>query len=432
MTIKKENIEWLIIIGGLWVSFFNIFTFLLFLVSLLLLLLQKEVGALKILNIITLRSIANPGIAVRINQYEAVKWIIVLGVSVYLALGYTKLKDEEIKKINPIIFWVLIYSLYSILASLYSSTLPTLATFKVISYTLPFLGVLIGVLRTYNTFNWIDWLYKLFALLVIVSIPFLKLPVGYLRNGHAFQALTQQPNTFGIFLVLFIALILTKYSYEQFKYTFYFYGLLALSVYFIILSESRTAFISAIILIMIFFFFKNTNRVKKIIIFNFVGVGLILYIVLNQNAFTFFNEFLMKGQESGDMLVSREDQIERLMNNFYRDPLFGSGFGVPVTRYKSFSFSFKSAIEPGNLFLAVLSYGGVIGFIFFILYMGKILVSSIKYYQYQIYLFLATVLVSMGEMIFFSTNNMAVWLYMFLAIYIIYIPKKFLNLQLEN
>ena len=133
-------------------------------------------------------------------------------------------------------------------------------------------------------------------------------------------------------------------------------------------------------------------------------------------------DFLAKGNEDivESVIASRGGLTESLLENFYSKPLIGTGFAVPVLPYRSYVISTEFVVEPGNLFFAVLSYGGTIGFILFCYFMGTILCSNRQYFKELIYLPLATILVTMGEMIFFSSNNMGPFLYMFLAVYAFY------------
>ena len=425
LIIKKETIEWIILCLVLAFSFINYITLLISLISLIILLFvlkQKEIGSIKLINIIALRTIINPGIAVGIDYYQNFKWIILLLSSFYLISKYKKLEGSQILKIKRIVITAFVFALYNILASLIFSTLPIVAIFKVISYILVFLGVLIGVACTSSRFNWINWLYKMFLTVIIVSAPLILFPVGYLRNGHSFQGITNQPNMFGIILTLFIGLIFTKIQYSNQKKHLKEYILLSLVFYFIILSKSRTAFITSLILLILFVFFSNISKIKKIFVIDLIGIILIIYTILNQNVFNFIKEFFLKGQN--DFFYSRKLQVEGLMSNFLRNPLFGSGFAVPVTPVRIFSFSVEYVMEPGNLLLAVLSYGGVIGFTLFIIYISKILWSNKSNIRYQCYLPISTILTSMGEMVFFSSNNIGVWIYMYLAVYVLYEPNK--------
>ncbi|KAA0548461.1 O-antigen ligase family protein [Bacillus sp. BGMRC 2118] len=415
-TIRKSTVEWLIIISLLIFSFINNYTLLISLLFSLLLLRQKEIGAIKILNLVTFRTIINPGIAIDIAHWQSLKWGILFVCSIYLIKAYFKLDAIPRRKVRKITNLVLIFMIYNVITALIYSTLPTIAIFKLFSYVLIFLGVLIGISYTNNKFNWINWSFKLFTALMMFSLPMVIFPIGYLRNGHAFQGLTNQPNMFGIVAALSIAIILTAFQTRRIKYRlFTLLTVLPITMYMIILSKSRTAFLTGCILFLIYIFIIKFNRFLKVISINILVVLIIVFVLLENTTLNYLIEFIYKGQSN--LLFSRENQVAVLMNNFLMNPWFGNGFAVPVTPYRSFSFSTEYVVEPGNLILSILSYSGIIGFMIFVLYIIRIFLINIMQFSQYCYLPVAAILISMGEMVFFSSNNIGIWCYMFISMY---------------
>ena len=147
---------------------------------------------------------------------------------------------------------------------------------------------------------------------------------------------------------------------------------------------------------------------------NFIGLSLIVYLFLDKQILQDIKLFFYKDQDN--ILSSRINQIDGLVSNFMRNPWFGSGFAVPVTPFRTFAFNSKYVVEPGNLILSVLSYGGIMGLIFFLIYMFSIFREILKNFSQTVFLFLSPILVSMGEMVFFSSNNIGIWCYTFIAI----------------
>ena len=133
----------------------------------------------------------------------------------------------------------------------------------------------------------------------------------------------------------------------------------------------------------------------------------------------YLNEFIYKYEGSEDnIFYSRESQIEEMMDNIAASPILGNGFGVPRLNFTSYTLSYTFFLEPGNLVLAILSYSGIIGTIFFVVMLGNILLANAKRNNVVLILPIATILTSMGEMVFFSINSMAIWLYAFWGIYL--------------
>ena len=125
-------------------------------------------------------------------------------------------------------------------------------------------------------------------------------------------------------------------------------------------------------------------------------------------------DFIYKGRSVGELLYSREGQIARYMEKFTAHPAFGSGFMVPQNSAgRSFELSFELSIEPGNLIIALLGDLGIVGALLFFVPYGALLKHMDKR---KLSLFLLPFIVSMGEMIFFSTNNIAILYYVLFAV----------------
>lgn len=418
ITINKKKIVYLPVLLLFVVSLFNNIGLLLFMLLLFYYGLKSSLNAIKVLNIITLRSVLNPGLAISISQFELLKWLLLFVCAGRLIIDYFKIEEKD--KLNKILFPVVLYLIYSALSSFIFSNLPIVALMKIVSYGFIFIGVLIGIYNTINYFDWIDWIYKQLLLIVIFSIPLIPFEVGYLVNEISFQGITNQPNMFGIILVLFIAVNIVMLQLHKHKSAIIGHLLNILSFFLIWLTNSRTSLISALVLIIVFLFLSNLDLLKK-------GLGLIaisffsLFILINTNIFSEFQRFLFKGAD--DLLYSRAGQVSTLTGSIEANPLFGTGFAVPVLPYRSYAISTKFIVEPGNLILSVLAYGGLIGFVLFSIYMLNIILSNKKNFRSLIYLPLSSIMISMGEMVFFSSNNIGPWLYMFIGIYAFYKKK---------
>lgn len=414
--IKKETLEWIVVWSLMFFSFISNITLLISMLLLILFFQQNEIGVIKILNIVTLRTIINPGISVNIGNFQNFKWVIIFICSFYLLLSYRKIDREKKIDLNKVLISILTFTIYSIISSFFFSTLPIVAIFKLMSYIIVFIAIIIGVVNTSQQFNWIKWMYKMLGTLFIISIMVITLPIAYLRNGHAFQGFVNHPNMFGIIGALFIAIIMTRVQLKEYNNLLKVFLEIVTAMYMIFLSKSRTGLIASIILLLILMIFSKINTNKKVIIFSLSSIILGIHLFLVSDLFVFFKEFLYKGNQS--ILFSRINQVNSLMSNFYRSPFWGSGFAVPVTSYRTYIYSVNYIVEPGNLILAVLSYTGIVGFILFVNYMCIILYINRHRMKNYIFLFLTPILISMGEMVFFSSNNIGIWCYMFYAIYI--------------
>lgn len=417
LVITKKSIEYLAITFLFLLSFLHPISLLIFFLLLFLLLFQKEIGAIKILNLLTLRSVINPGIAVGFESLGSAKLIAILIISLYLNLAYLKLDSVNKRRVNYVLPGILLYYIYNIGVALFQSSLPIVAILKATSYTVCFTGVVVGVAYTYMKFNWLKWVTNLFILLALSSIVMFTLPEGYMINGVAFQGITNQPNMFGILMVMLIGAFLAYATIKENMNIIYFITILSLGFFMILASESRTSLLSSIFLLIIYYIVSNF---KKATYFRaaIIPALSVIFIFIISKTYSFFIEFMVKGQTTETFFVSRENQIGNLLLNFEKNPILGNGFSVPVLPTRTYSFDLGYLVEPGNLFLSVLSYSGVMGFLIFLFYMVRLFWLGKKNISSNIYLFLAPILISMGEMVFFSSNSIGVWCYMFLALYV--------------
>lgn len=377
----------------------------------------RAVGATKVLMLLAYRSIVNDAVFYTISGMQSIKWIVMFGISAYILFGFNMPRKKEYIKLSKVYIWMGLFTLYIIVDSFLVSSLPIISIFKFFSYIFVFAAILKGMAMTYYRVDWIKWLEKLLASMVILSIPFYGMSAGWL--GDLFKGFTNQPNMFGIVIVLFITLlVINLFQLKQGRYIRI--AMIILSFVLIFLSGSRTGFISAVVIVILGIFFSKMRTFNKLaILITLLGMS---YFVISANGSIgeYFSEFIYKYDASsttGSLLYSRESQIEELVNNFSSSPIFGIGFATPKLEFVSYTFSYTFFMEPGNLVLAILSYSGIIGTALFVVMLLSIVLSNYKPNNVLVLLPIATIMVSMGEMVFFSSNSMAIWLYAFWGIY---------------
>lgn len=391
-------------------SFFNSYLYLawIVIVPLALVLTGKSKGALDALIFITCRGVLNLGIVSSLPEnMSLVRWAIIFALSIYLLACKTNLQNLPFFHTN---LRIVLFAIYAIFAAWIVSSYPVTASFKVISYVVPFLAIIKGVSNT-KDINWIKKISNLIGFLLIVGIPLFVLPVGYLRNGNSFQGLFNHPNMMGIMVALFIGVFLAKEKIFSLKSLIVVIGCIILEYF----SKSRTGMFTILLIWILFIVTQQIKLSRKIemilLIVLLVGVLIIFF-----DSFTsILTGFIYKGNNEG-ILISRETQIEKNILRFQESPIFGTGFNVPyLYGYRSYSFSFDLVTENGNLILAVLADTGLIGVFFWLLAYGTIFWIGQKE---QLILFFTPIIVSFGEMAFFSTNSIAILFYFFFAIYI--------------
>lgn len=377
---------------------------------------HRAAGATKILMLLAYRSIVNDAMFYAISGMQSIKWGVMFGISAYILFGF-KIPSEKKRKLSKVYPWMGIFAVYIVMDSFLVSSLPIISIFKFFSYAFVFVAILKGIALTYYNVDWINWLEKLLASMVILSIPLYGTSGAWL--GNLFKGFTNQPNMLGIVLVLFVTLlVINLFQLETGRYIRV--GMVALSFALIFLSGSRTGFISALIIVILGISLAKMRIYNKVaVLILLIGMAL-LVINTNGTIGEYLNEFIYKydaSSTSGSLLYSRESQIEELVSNIASNPILGIGFATPRLDFVSYTFSYTFFMEPGNLVLAIMSYSGILGTMLFVAMLLSIIFSNYKHNNILILLPVATIIVSMGEMVFFSSNSMAIWLYAFWGIY---------------
>lgn len=401
-------------------SFINHITLIIFLLSLLFFFSQKEIGAFKIILLVSLRGIINPGLAISFTGFLSyLKYLYLFLPSLYLLLHSNLIKSAKNKNINTILILYCILTIYITVQSMLFSTYPIVSIFKYLLYAFVFVSIIIGFSNT--NIQEILIYFRVWLLLIFVfSLPLFFSKIGFLRNGRAFQGLINHPNIYGVFCTLLLSVILVS-NYESNGFAIKsIYTLI--SLFCIYMSQSRTAMFSALIIILSYIFCSDKINLNiKISVFLMISFSIpIIFVVPKINGF--ISKFFLKGYTN--IFFSRSGQIQSFIDKMNANALFGTGFLTPfIPNTQNFSFSFDYVVEDGNIFLATLGYVGIIGlFIFVCIYSFIFSRNSEKKYYI---LFLAPILISFGEMTFFSTNNMACLFYICYGIYFYaYKPKE--------
>ena len=369
---------------------------------------KKSQGAIIAFLWIQLRSLMNPGIAVSISSVAILKWLCIFYLSIYLLVLF-RYKSRAYLKILP---YFVFFALYLVIVQFFVSSYPIVSLFKIIAWIIPFLAIVKGITAN-SAINWIYMINRLLGILIFGSLLTIPFNFAYLRNGHALQGLLNHPNMFGIVIVLFLAGWMFEHKNKLSLATIVVAGLSFILIY---LSESRTSLISAVILCFAYIFFSNIRCGIKIIILILLLIAG-LFIIFTENSIkNIIVEFLLKGGTGfSDIVNSREDQISANISRYLENPILGTGFSVPYVKgVISYSFSFDLIVENGNIIFALLGDIGILGSLFFLFCYARILFLG---KPSSFVLFLAPFLICLGEMVFFSTNNLAPLLYMFFAIY---------------
>lgn len=420
-TISQENPNKLqsfdkAIIGLFFISFVNSLTLLAFLAVLCFYFQSKVQGAVKILFWITTRGILSSVVAIPFSgPTQYVKYILLFAASGYILFA-VKIKGlPDYRKLKSVLSWLVLFSLYTSIVTFFNSSYPTTSIFKVLSFSVPFAAVLVGVAATYLKISWMHYMGKIITILFALSLVMLPFDRFRIVNND-FQGIFNHVNICGIIAALYISILL--YTNRQ-KKTVWFYVWLLLVIIMEYSTKSRTGMLIMLLCILVGFLVSKQNIALKLIslICGILLLFIFVFVFKDQlsGLFVGINDFLYKGNAES-IMGSRESLLEMAMLKFDNHPVLGAGFMVPYhVGFRTFSFSFDLIAEPGNLFWSLLGDTGVIGLILFVSMMMNILLRG---YQKNLILFVAAMGVTLGEMVFFSSNNMAILLYLMIGVYL--------------
>lgn len=395
---------------------------LVYFVALLCFLRQGIVGCVKGLLIITVRGLLSTAVGVSIaGPAQMGKWLLIFVFSLYILYFQrsNQVDFNQLRIINMLKLLIWIFAVYNIVASFISGSYPIVSAFKVVSFVIPFTAIIIGVNVTQKKIDWSEYCYLILSPFIVFSA--VTIPFGNFKIvNDSFQGVINHPNLFGVFGAIYICFLLysnfstKKQSGLDWKRIV----LLILTLVMIYFSQSRTGMFSSLTIIIIYLLTMNLeSKVKLVIGLIIVGVVAVCYFIIDDSAFASIieqiNTFIYK-RDTDDVLQSRLGQIDASKIKYEANQLLGSGFGVPYEPLvRSFTFSLNLTYEAGNLFISILGDSGIIGLALFIVYMGYILFNS---NPKKWILFFTPIVISLGEMAFFATNNIAIFYYIMLGI----------------
>lgn len=364
-------------------------------------------GCLKSLIFLSVRTILNTAIAApfsSLNQY--IKLFLIVICSFYIFFAPKKCNTVDRINRNNIILFLVLFCIEMSSGSILNGSYPLTSCFKIFLFGISFSAVTVAFSCTKDKEQYTQLVTKMLMTIVILSIPVYFLP-QFMTINSSFQGMFNHPNMAGIMFALFLAYFI---NYDKFNSN---YGviLIVTTIILIYFTNSRTGMISAFLAIILSI--PIIRKSDKRYIYILGGICLLIFIIFNHaEIMQMINDFIFKGHE-GDILYSREGQQEIFQVKFNAHKLLGSGFAVPFDPdLRDWSFNMSLQNEPGNIIWAILGDAGIFGIICFALLIGYILISG-----KNISMLVVPIVISFGEMVFFSANNMSILLYILIAAY---------------
>ncbi len=343
------------------------------------------------------------------------KWALIFIFSLYMLFPKQPLKKNVI--VSDVQILIFVFMIYNILTGIVTSSFPTVAAFKSISYAIPFCAIISVVSATCKDFDWINYLYKLLTPVMIASA--VTIPFGYFKIvNDSFQGVINHPNLFGIVGAIYIVTALYIMIDKPERTNWKVFLMIAIAFVMVYLSESRTGMFSAALSLIVYFVSVTSSMRIKIVA---VLVGLIFIFAANSVTNpAAYNEFLgeveqfIYKRETDNIMESREELMEASKEKYENNRMLGSGFAVPYYEgFIDYKLSLNLTYESGNLPTAVLGDCGWFGSV---LFWGYLLYIFCHTKRKNLILFFLPIIVSFGEMAFFATNNVAIYYYLFYGI----------------
>lgn len=387
-----------------------------FYVSLLLYWRYGVEGYIKSLILVTARGILSVAVAA-VPGLSMFRWVIILGASLLTLLSAIP-ENEDVAKYSKVALATILFSVVVAFSSLMNSSYPITSIFKVISFSLPFLAIIKGVSSTKNFCKWNDYFTLFFGSLFAISV--LLIPFSRFRiTNSSFQGVFNQVNMFGIVAALFITAVLeSDYFRKRTKIR-----TLAIILTFVMLflSASRTGMFTAIAVVLVYFLFGEKASSNKLLFYVILIIlsGLLFVSIQSEISSSIQQtiiDFVYKGNSS-DILASRQGQLALYQKKYEANKLLGTGFMVPYVQGEvNYHLNFNLIVEPGNIIWTLLGDNGIIGTIAFAILVLTIFAQG---RMSRLYILVGALMINMGEMVFFSSNNMSILIYFLIAIYMI-------------
>lgn len=370
-------------------------------------------GCIKALVLIAIRTPLNTVLAVPVGSLQPLKWLEIFAFCGYLFLGYRFVFQKYQRSIGNVTIALIGFIVIAIIGSLFNASYPITAVFKLVSYFIATEAIMVGVMSSYRPQKYIYFFVKIMTPLMVIS--FFTIGISRLRVVNmSFQGVFNHPNMMGIMGAIYICFyILYRKFYKRGNIVF-----IIMTLVMIYFAESRTGMASAVLTLVLGYksIISEKYRRYSLLIMIVAAVG----IMCSWNSVTTVtNEFIFK-HDSTELFSSREGQIENYQTKFSAHPLLGSGFAVPYDpAIKDFTLNTTLQVEPGNLAWAVIGDTGIMGTALFCLYLLCIFFSTYESKWGKIILYVVPLVVSMGEMAFFSVNSIAPLYYLMFALYMV-------------
>ncbi len=349
--------------------------------------------------------------------------------------------------------FLLAFVFYTVLSSIFVSWLPIVSLTKVLTYTVIVLIAYLGVKLKGR--DWQQTLTTFGVVILLLSLPLVVMPLGYVRNGYEFQGILNHPQAYGVIMSILMAAALGRWLFGPGKkLKFWQLVILLLMGATIVLSGARTGYFALFLALIVTLPLAREARMSFVrLAFNpityFWLAGVIAYLgivqpvrefqkVIFEREISAYAPYALpinpRASAFAHLFASRINLISLSWNNFLHSPILGNGFGLPSVRVGQDAVTTIGGLpvsipyQKGFIGTAVLEEVGVI---------GLLLLLALIFSQYwSIYksrnagallLFFTVIFVNMGEYIYFASGGIGLLAHIAVAVALVSAEKTIAN-----
>lgn len=347
-------------------------------------------------------------------------------IPILICLLFSLLKyDGHINKLS-------LYALASVILYLPSALLSDyllISGFKLINFA----ACLIGICLVFGDKEVIlrsDSLIKVFRFITFITMFIYLLKLGYTRNETGFSGVFSHPQVGGTFYALcFIYEVFWRRVNKSVKRysTWISWVFIGLNIFFTLQSESRTAFISALLVMILFIVWSLTSSTFNLTYYHLITIACVFFIslfyidtILNYLDYVLSKSGRVEGGVISSLESSRGALVASSLQNFICNPIFGIGFQVSNGLFGSYPMEINywnglpvgASVEKGVFYSGLLEEVGLVGLLGFILFFFIYFIKYLNSYFISTLIVLFALFSNFGEATLFSFggNGLFIWL----------------------
>jgi len=385
--------------------------------------------AIRALGITWFFTMVSPGIAPDAPLSGIGRYAVFLGASVGVFIRSGVLSGRL--KASKLVVSVIALGVFIIIHSLIVSPVSDVSVLKGVSWMLviaTLLSAWSGLTPTERA-TLFRQLYLGLVAIMIISLPLLISPIGYLKNGTGFQGVLNHPQALGPTMAILGAIAASSLFSER-KPSWSFLSVFGVSVILIMASEARTAGIALLIglgtAIAIVSVISGRSSaavlpgLKSRRLWGVIGVTFCLSLIFAPQIGQKYKYYISKSDRAGSVeniadayFKSRGGLIERMLVNINENPLSGIGFGVAseselivVERDSFLGLPISAPVEKGVLPLILIEELGLIGVAIFFAWLLYLVFRAGRRGVVNLAVLMTVIVINFGEGVFFSPGGL--------------------------